>query len=114
MTDREQRLIAVIRNLMEPRRKECNVCQKEGCACGWCECDARNEARAILAELDPQPRELWGGGPMVVELESGPWRLFRIGPRIGDNLEVCATTREQAIRRYNACVDAIEKLEAGQ
>lgn len=72
-------------------------------------------ARDILAELDPKPRELWGGLPVIVQCADGTWSLSR-SPSIDRVLHVYGPTRADAIRRYNAAAEAIERSdrEAGK
>ncbi len=73
-------------------------------------------AERVVAELDPpQPRELWGGSPDVLDCGGGPWQCCRF-KCIADELSVYGPTRADAIRRYNAAAEAIERSdrEAGK
>lgn len=66
-------------------------------------------ARAILAELDPQPRELWDGKPFVGR-DGGVWMACR-NKCEARRLAVYGSTRAIATRRYNAAAEAIERSD---
>lgn len=67
-------------------------------------------AEQVVAELDPKPRELWGGRPGIVQCADGTWSLSR-SPSIDCVLHVYGPTRADAIRRYNAAAEAIERSD---
>lgn len=72
-------------------------------------------AERVVAELDPQPRELWGGEPDVGKRADADWHVYRWASA-GNELDVYGPTRADAIRRFNAAAEAIEKSdrEAGK
>lgn len=103
MTDRE-RLIELCRKMVETRE---NIDRMPGSAI----LSLFAEADSILAELGPQPRELWGRRPLVYGTERNRPSAYCGVTADPDGLHVYGPTRADAIRRYNAAAEAIERSD---